>query len=56
MKIEIGPNEAGQRIDKFARKWLKNVPLSAIYKTIRKGDIKVNGKKLKNNILSVKGI
>jgi 23S rRNA pseudouridine955/2504/2580 synthase len=55
MKIEIGPNEAGQRIDKFARKWLKDVPLSAIYKTIRKGDIKVNGKKVKEQYFICEG-
>ncbi|WP_315120004.1 RluA family pseudouridine synthase [uncultured Clostridium sp.] len=47
MKIEIGNNEAGQRLDKFLRKWLKDVPLSLIYKSIRKGDVKVNGKKSK---------
>lgn len=47
MRVEIGNNEAGQRIDKFLRKWLKDVPLSAIYKSIRKGDVKVNGKKTK---------
>ncbi|MCT8977341.1 RluA family pseudouridine synthase [Clostridium sp. CX1] len=47
MRIEIGPNEAGQRLDKFLRKWLKDVPLSAIYKSIRKGDVKINGKKAK---------
>ncbi|WP_027623235.1 RluA family pseudouridine synthase [Clostridium lundense] len=47
MRVEIGNNEAGQRIDKFLRKWLKDVPLSAIYKSIRKGDVKVNGKKIK---------
>jgi 23S rRNA pseudouridine955/2504/2580 synthase len=46
MKIEIGENEAGQRLDKFSRKWLKDVPLSAIYKGIRKGEIKVNNKKV----------
>lgn len=45
MKVEIGNNEAGQRLDKFLRKWLEDVPLSGIYKAIRKGDIKVNGKK-----------
>lgn len=47
MQIEIGPNEAGQRLDKFLRKYLKEVPLSRIFKGIRKGDIKVNGKKQK---------
>ena len=55
MKIQIGSNEAGQRIDKFARKWLTNVPLSAIYKTIRKGDIKVNGKKVKEQYFICEG-
>lgn len=49
MKVEIGANEAEQRIDKFIRKWMKDVPLSAIFKSIRKGDIKVNGKKVKEN-------
>ena len=27
MRIEIGANEAGQRLDKFLRKYLKDVPL-----------------------------
>lgn len=49
MNIQIGPNEAGQRLDKFLRKLLKDVPLSAIYRGIRKGDIKVNDKKVKEN-------
>lgn len=47
MQIVIGPNEAGQRLDKFLRKYLKEVPLSRIFKGIRKGDIKVNSKKQK---------
>lgn len=55
MKIEIGPNEAGQRVDKFVRKWLKDVPLSAIFKAFRKGDIKVNGKKTKEKYSLVEG-
>lgn len=45
MRIEIGSNEAGQRLDKFLRKYLKDVPLSAIFKTLRKGDVRVNGAK-----------
>ncbi|MBM6838075.1 RluA family pseudouridine synthase, partial [Clostridium saudiense] len=49
MKIEIGANEAGQRLDKFLRKYLKDVPLSAIFKAMRKGDIRVNGLKQKEN-------
>lgn len=49
LKIEIGTNEAGQRLDKFLRKYLKDVPLSAIFKALRKGDIRVNGVKKKEN-------
>ena len=49
MKIEIGPNEANQRLDRFLRKWLKDVPLGAIYKSIRCGEINVNGVKKKQN-------
>ena len=49
MRIEIGANEAGQRLDKFLRKLLKDVPLSAIFKALRKGDIRVNGTKKKEN-------
>jgi 23S rRNA pseudouridine955/2504/2580 synthase len=55
MKIDIGANEAGQRLDKFLRKWLKDVPLSAIYKSIRKGDVKVNGKKAKEKYSLLEG-
>ena len=46
MRIEIGTNEAGQRLDKFLRKLLKDVPLSKIFKALRKGDVRVNGKKV----------
>lgn len=55
MKVEIGTNEAGQRLDKFLRKWLKDVPLGAIYKNIRKGDIKVNGSKGKEKYILSEG-
>lgn len=49
MRIEIGTNEAGQRLDKFLRKLLKDVPLSKIFKALRKGDVRVNGSKQKEN-------
>lgn len=44
VKIEIGRNEAGQRLDRFLKKYLANAPLSYIYKAIRK-DVKVNGRR-----------
>ena len=55
MRIEIGPNEAGQRLDKFLRKLLKDVPLSAIFKALRKKDIRVNGGKQNEKYFLVEG-
>lgn len=43
--IEIKSNDANQRIDKFLSKSYKNLPQSMIYKSIRKKDIKLNGKR-----------
>ena len=37
------------RVDKFLRKKLSNMPLTEIFKCIRVGKIKVNGKKTKEN-------
>lgn len=42
-EIIISQKEAGQRIDKYIRKYLSEAPLSLIYKTFRKKDIKING-------------
>ena len=43
--VEIGANDAGQRLDKFLSKKFKNMPKSLMYKYIRKKCIKLNGKK-----------
>ncbi|MDR1571010.1 MAG: RluA family pseudouridine synthase [Clostridiales Family XIII bacterium] len=45
VKIVITENEAGQRLDRFLKKYLRNAPLSYIYKAIRK-DVKVNGRRV----------
>ncbi|MHC1683742.1 MAG: pseudouridine synthase [Clostridiaceae bacterium] len=55
MKITIGSNEGGQRIDKFLRKLLNDMPLSAIYKALRKKDIKLNGGKVKEDYFIQEG-
>ncbi len=39
------PSDAGQRLDKFLKKYLPNIPLGGIYKMLRVGKIKVNRKK-----------
>lgn len=47
-RIQIDENQANQRFDRFLRKWYKNAPsvsLGDIYRAIRKGEIRLNGKK-----------
>ena len=43
--ITVGANDAGQRLDKFLTKAYPNLPQSMMYKSIRKKDIKCNGKR-----------
>lgn len=44
-EIVISANEAGQRFDKFLRKYLTDMSLGTIYKAIRTKQITINGKK-----------
>ncbi|MFP4164345.1 MAG: RluA family pseudouridine synthase [Chitinispirillaceae bacterium] len=44
-----GPSEAGSRLDRLLRKRLPLMGLSEIYGLIRRGLVKVNGKKVKQN-------
>ena len=41
----VGPNEAGQRLNKVLEKYLKEAPKNFIYKMLRKKNITLNGKK-----------
>ena len=41
----IRENEAGQRLDKYLRKYLKEAPDSFLYKMLRKKNITLNGRK-----------
>ncbi|MBG5918637.1 23S rRNA pseudouridine(955/2504/2580) synthase RluC [Providencia stuartii] len=45
--IDIGDDEAGQRIDNFLLAKLKGVPKSMIYRIIRKGEVRVNKGRIK---------
>lgn len=47
--FEISENDNNKRIDGVIRKFLPNLPLKAIFKAIRSGDIRVNNKKVKQN-------
>lgn len=44
-ELSIRGNEAGQRLDKYLKKYLKEAPGSFIYKMLRKKNIVLNGKK-----------
>jgi 23S rRNA pseudouridine955/2504/2580 synthase len=43
--FEVGEDEAGQRLDNYLQKHLGGVPRSRIYRVIRKGEVRVNGKR-----------
>jgi 23S rRNA pseudouridine955/2504/2580 synthase len=40
--VEIGEDEAGQRLDNFLLARLKGVPKSRVYRLLRKGVVRVN--------------
>ncbi len=43
--MKLGEDDDGRRLDRVLRKALKDIPLSAIHKALRKGDIRVDGKR-----------
>ncbi len=45
--VAISADQAGQRIDNFLRTQLKGVPKSMIYRILRKGEVRVNKKRIK---------
>lgn len=44
-QLQIQPDEAGQRFDKFLARYLKEAPKSFLYKMLRKKNITLNGRK-----------
>ncbi|MBK1690722.1 RluA family pseudouridine synthase [Ectothiorhodospira mobilis] len=44
---EIASGEAGQRLDNYLMRQLKGVPRSRIYRLLRKGEVRVNGRRSK---------
>jgi 23S rRNA pseudouridine955/2504/2580 synthase len=45
--VEAGEGDAGQRIDNFLMRVLKDVPRSLVYRILRTGEVRVNGKRAK---------
>lgn len=55
MIIKCDENMEGVRLDRFLRKKLKDTALNTIFEYIRKGKVKINGKKKKENYRLVLG-
>ncbi|EGC77132.1 RNA pseudouridylate synthase [Treponema denticola F0402] len=51
----IGEDDSGRRLDRVIRKFLGKMPLSGVYSAIRRGKIRVNGKKENGAYLTQKG-
>ena len=49
IKLTMGPSEDGSRLDRLLRKRLPLIGLSAIYGLIRKGAVRIDGKKAKQD-------
>ena len=45
--ILVTPDQAGRRIDNFLTGYLKDIPKTRIYKMLRKGEVRVNGSRVK---------
>lgn len=48
-KFIAGKDDHGRRVDRIIRKLFPKLPLSFIYKLLRQGKIKINGRKCKNS-------
>ncbi|MGB8929711.1 MAG: RluA family pseudouridine synthase [Anaeromyxobacteraceae bacterium] len=55
IELEVSPDAAGQRLDKYVRKALKDVPLSHVYKLLRTRQVRVNGSRGKAEQLLAPG-
>jgi len=54
-EVAIGPNDAGQRLDRFLRKLLPSATLGHVFKLLRKGNVKLNGRKSKPDVRLTEG-
>ena len=43
--VQVDPDRAGQRIDNFLTTQLKGAPRSLIYRLLRTGQVRINGKR-----------
>jgi 23S rRNA pseudouridine955/2504/2580 synthase len=48
-QVEVGERGAGQRLDNFLGRILEGVPRAHLFRVIRKGEVRVNGKRAKGD-------
>ena len=53
--IIVEPDYSGQRLDNYLQRELKGVPKSRIYRIIRKGEVRINGKRVQASTRLVAG-
>ena len=46
-QLEVSADDVGQRIDNFLLRHFKSVPRSRVYRLLRKGEVRVNGRRAK---------
>ncbi len=46
-RMSIDADQAGQRLDNYLSSRMKGVPKSRVYRLVRKGEVRVNGKRAK---------
>ena len=55
IRYEIHENDADRRIDRILRRFLPGLPLSAVYRLIRKGGVRLNGARVQPGTLCPAG-
>ena len=53
--VKVNSEISGQRLDNYLIKMLKGLPKSRIYRIIRKGEVRVNGKRCKPDVRLIPG-
>ena len=54
-QVEAGPDDAGQRLDNYLLRQFKSVPRSRVYRLLRRGEVRVNGRRAKPDYRLIEG-